>query len=63
MQVYKIAIKGNAPYGAMFQTRREAEREIKFLKQDDARHADRAMSEAGVKVEMPEYEIVELELN
>ena len=58
---YQISIKGNKPNGALFETRLGAEREIRFLKVDDRRYAAEAMSEAGIKVELVEYEIHEVE--
>lgn len=63
MKVYQIAIKGRQPQGAMFATRPEAEREVRFLIQDDRRYASEAMHEAGIVVPPTEYEIVEMELN
>lgn len=63
MKVYRIAIKGREPNGAMFKTQAEAEREVRFLIQDDRRYAAEALHEAGIRVPPTEYEIVEMELN
>lgn len=57
MQMFQVSIKGSQPQGGLFRTRAEAEREIGFLRADDARYADEAMQEAGITVTPWEYEI------
>ena len=59
---YQVSILGHKPSGGLFQSRNEAQREIGFLKTDDARHAREAFDEAGIVVECPEYEIHEVEI-
>ena len=60
---YQVSIAGHKPCGGLFQTRKEAEREIGFLKADDRRHAADAFKEAGIVVECPNYEVHEVEIN
>lgn len=60
MTFFQISIKGNKPSGALFRSRIEAEREVGFLRADDRRHADDALSEAGIIVKPIEYEIHEV---
>jgi hypothetical protein len=63
MKMYQIAILGKKPQGGYFKTQHEARREIHFLKQEDRDYAERAMAEAGIKLNTTEYEIVEVEVN
>jgi hypothetical protein len=60
MTFFQISIKGNKPNGALFRTRSEAEREVRFLKADDQRYANEALEEAGIIVKPTEYEIHEV---
>ena len=60
MKLYQVSIKDRAPQGALFESRKDAEREIRFLEADDRRYADDAMREAGIKVERTLYEIHEV---
>lgn len=62
MQMFQVAIVGNAPRGAYFKTRAEAEREKRFLLADDARYAAEALEQAGVIVADTKYEVVEVTL-
>ena len=60
MTFFQIALAANKPSGALFETRAAAEREVRFLKADDARYADEAMREAGIVVEPSVYVIHEV---
>lgn len=60
MKFYQVAIKGNKPSGGLFDTRSAAIREVGYLKADDRRYAAEAMEQAGVKVALTEYEVVEV---
>lgn len=62
MKVYRIAIVGSKPSGAMFEIMSLAQREIMRLKADDRRYAAEALSEAGIIVSLDQYEIVECEM-
>lgn len=61
MTFWQVSLKGHEPSGALFETRKEAEREVMLLKREDQQHADRAMAEAGVVVPPTEYEIHEVQ--
>lgn len=60
MEFFQVAIKGHkpSPQSGLWETRAAAEREIRFLRADDRRHADEAMREAGIQVPVTEYEVV-----
>ena len=60
MTFFQISIRGQKPSGALFRSRPEAVREVKFLEADDRRHADEALEEAGIIVKPIEYEIHEV---
>jgi hypothetical protein len=60
MKFFQIALATNKPRGALFETRPDAEREVRMLKADDARYAREALSEAGIVVEPSEYVIHEV---
>lgn len=60
MTFYQVAIKGNKPNGALFESAAAARREIGFLMADDRRYAAEAMEQAGIKVDVTQYEVVEV---
>lgn len=60
MTFFQISIKGKQPSGALFRTRIEAEREVRFLWADDRRYAAEALAEAGIVVKPIEYDIHEV---
>jgi hypothetical protein len=60
--MYQISIKGQQPIGPLFQTESAAKREIHFLMLDDLAYAEEAMREAGIRVELTEYEIHKVEV-
>ncbi len=62
MQMFQVAIAGQAPRGGYFKTRAEAEREVRFLLADDARYAAEALLQAGIVVEATQYEVVPVTL-
>lgn len=59
---YQISVLGGEPSGGLFIDRKDAQREVRLLKADDARHSYDAFKEAGVVVECPEYEIHEVDV-
>jgi hypothetical protein len=60
MTFYKIALAGHEPSGPLFETRADAEHEVRLLKADDARYAAEAMLEAGIVVKPNVYVIHEI---
>jgi hypothetical protein len=62
MQMFQVAIAGHEPQGGYFKTRAEAEREVRYLQQDDARYAAEALEQAGIVVAATLYEVVPVTL-
>lgn len=57
---YQVAVLGGNPSGGLFETHEAAQREIGFLKADDRRYAEEALSEAGHIITPTQYEVKEV---
>lgn len=57
MTFYQIAVDGKEPSGPLFETRKDAEWEVQYMRSDDLEYQNEAMMEAGIHVDIPRYEI------